>query len=167
MNPVLLAKAKKLSLILVLGFIGLFGFRLWYGYNSNPETLGGSTQAFSSISEQKRNYASKEHKMNPTANPNTPAATSIKVDQKYEKIAEINTKSSAFESEETETKKYIEQYESLVQFEQKSGNTGNRKLLLLIGVPPQNFDSLYTQLSKIGTVLAKQITKKKRHYLQI
>ncbi len=54
----------------------------------------------------------------------------------------------------------IKKYDALIQFEQKSGNKGYRRLNLVIGVPPKNFDSLYHQLVKIGRVQAKQITKK-------
>jgi len=48
----------------------------------------------------------------------------------------------------------------LIQFEQKRGNKGERRLSLLIGVPPENFDQLYKDLSAIGIVQAKEITKK-------
>ena len=36
-------------------------------------------------------------------------------------------------------------------------NLQNQKLNLVIGVPPQHFDSLYSGLIKIGKVQAKQI----------
>jgi len=113
-------------------------------------------QFLESISNLRKNYASKEYKIKPTgANQSL-----VSVDQKYEKVAEINTKSAKFEEEEKLTRKRIERYNALIQFEQKNGNKGNRKLHLLIGVPPENFDSLYTQLIRIGKIEGKQITKK-------
>ncbi len=54
----------------------------------------------------------------------------------------------------------IKSNNALIQFEQKNGNVGSRKLHLLIGVPPEKFDFLYEQLIKIGEVQSKQITKK-------
>jgi len=47
----------------------------------------------------------------------------------------------------------------LIQFEQKSGNIGYRKLNLVIGVPPENFDAIYNQLITIGNVQAKTNNK--------
>ena len=149
-------RLKKSILILLLGFVLLFIFRLGYGYT---KTIGGDssqTVFFESINNSKRNYASKKYKgksraVNPTA---------ITVDQKYEKIAEVNTRSAKFEKDEDLLRESIKQNNALIQFEQKNGNKGHQKLHLLIGVPPENFDSLYNSLTKIGKVQSKQITKK-------
>ena len=70
----------------------------------------------------------------------------MKVDQKYEKVAEIKTKSSKFIEEEKLARSKITALNALIQFEQKSVNKGHRQLNLLIGVPPENFDTLYNQL---------------------
>ena len=81
------------------------------------------------------------------------------VDQKYEKIADVSSKSTAFEKEEALARKQIEANNALIQFEQKNGNAGNRSLHLVVGVPPARFDTLYARLIKIGYVQSKQITK--------
>ena len=156
MKATLKKKLKKRIIWLVLIFLGLFIFRLIYGYTKTFEDSPNQTQFFENISSSKKNYASKKYKVRS----NTVGQASIKVDQKYEKIAEIKTKTSTFEQEEKLTRNKIKKFNSLIQFEQKSGNKGHRKLNLLIGVPPENFDSLYIQLIKIGKVQAKQITKK-------
>ena len=149
-------RLKKIIFWLLIIFLILFIFRLIYGYTKTFDNTPNQTQFFESISNTKRNYASKEYKVKS----NTTNQSSVKVDQKYEKIAEINTKSSEFDKEEKQSRKEINKFNALIQFEQKSGNKGYRKLNLVIGVPPENFDSLYNQLIKIGTVQAKQITKK-------
>jgi len=145
---------------LIIGLLGLFVvlflFRLGYGYTKTFDNIPTQTQFFDNVSNSKRNYASKSYKTK-SAVTNQP---STNVDQKYEKIAEIKTKSSNFEEEEQTSRKTIEQLDALIQFEQKSGNKGYRKLNLVIGVPPNNFDALYNQLITVGTVQAKQITKK-------
>lgn len=146
------SKLKKIILFLSLGFIILFFFRLMYGYTSTPDDHSNENVFFESIGDMKRNYASKEYKGRSDA--------AVKVDQKYEKIAEINTKSTQFDQEEIQARRQIERYQALIQFEQKIGNKGYRKLNLLVGVPPENFDSLYNSLIIIGNVQAKQITKK-------
>lgn len=142
---------------LSLIFTILFVFRLIYGYTKNIDESPDQSDFFESIANIKRNYASKEYKVK--SNTNSQGGP-LKVDQKYEKIAEIKTKSSKFEEEEKNTRSKIEKYNAIIQFEQKSGNNGYRNLNLVIGVPPENFDSLYAELIGIGKVQAKQITKK-------
>lgn len=149
-------KLKKTILKLVLLFLILFVFRLLYGYTKTFDTTPNQTQFFDNISNSKRNYASKKYKVKS----NGVSQATVKVDQKYEKIAEVKTKSSDFEEEEKSSRKTIEKLNALIQFEQKSGNKGYRKLNLVIGVPPENFDALYDELIKIGKIQAKQITKK-------
>ena len=147
---------KKLIFWLIIIFALLFVFRLMYGYTITVDNSPSDTRFFEDSNNSKSNYASKEYSMKG----GNQTQASIKVDQKYEKIAEIKTKSTKFEAEEKSSRTEIEKYNALIQFEQKSGNKGHRKLNLVIGVPPENFDSLYSQLIKIGNVQAKQITKK-------
>jgi len=149
-------RLKKLILWLILIFVILFIFRLIFGYTKTFDNTPAQTQFFDNISNSKRNYASKKYKVES----NTPNQSATNVDQKYEKIAEINTKSSNFEAEEESTRTTIQNLDALIQFEQKSGNKGYRKLNFVIGVPPHNFDALYNTLITIGNVQAKQITKK-------
>lgn len=156
MAPAFKKRFKKLIVWLILLFLVLFTFRLIYGYTKKIEVTTSEVQFFESISNATRNFATKKYKTSTTStNQNT-----VKVDQKYEKVAEIKTKSSEFEKEEKLARSVTEKLNALIQFEQKSGNKGFRKLNLVIGVPPENFDSLYHQLIKIGKVQAKQITKK-------
>lgn len=157
MNTELKRKTKKISLWLSISFVILFIFRLAYGYSLKIEEIEtpmiDSFESLSNIPLSNRNYASKKHIVK---NNNA----TVKVDQKYEKIADIKTLSTAFESEEKNTRKKIKDFSALIQFEQKSGNNGYRSLNLVIGVPPENFDSLYQHLTKIGKVSSKLITKK-------
>jgi len=149
-------RLKKLIFWLIVIFIALFIFRLIYGYTKTFDETPNQTQFFENISNSKRNYATKQYEVKSS----TTNQSAIKVDQKYEKIAEIKTKSSNFEKEEKTSRETIKNLDALIQFEQKSGNKGYRKLNLAIGVPPENFDALYNQLITIGKVQAKQITKK-------
>jgi hypothetical protein len=100
----------------------------------------------------RKNYASKKYSLNVGVSP-------MSVDQKYEKIADINTLSNKFNKEEKLIRAQIKDFDGLIQFENKSGNKGNRKLNLVIGIPPDNFDSIYNSLIKIGKIQSKQITK--------
>ena len=151
-------RLKKGIIYLILLFIVLFIFRIFYGYSeySNYD-IGESNLFFQEISSSRVNYASKKYKIN--TNSNTSQGI-VNVDQKYEKIATVNTKSYEFEKEQKLLNDEIKQQEAIIQFEQNSGNKGNRKLQLLIGVQPEKFDSLYASLSRIGKVISKEITKK-------
>ncbi len=146
----------KLVFILLSGFLVFFIFRLMYGYTKTTDDNPSQTQFFQSISNIKKNYASKKYEVKSKSTTLSP----VKVDQKYEKVAVVSTKSTEFDKEEKQARGEVDKYEGLIQFEQKSGNKGYRKLNLLIGVPPENFDALYENLIKIGKIQAKQITKK-------
>ncbi len=156
MSPDFKKRLKKAIWWLLALFMVLFVFRFIYGYTKQIDDSPNQTQFFDSISNTRRNYASKKYEVQSNAG----SQSAVHVDQKYEKIAEIKTKSSEFEEEEKLARARTENLNALIQFEQKSGNKGYRKLDLVIGVPPENFDSLYQQLIKIGKVQAKQITKK-------
>jgi len=148
-------KLRKPIALLTIGFVILFLFRLAYGYETVADVLPSPPPLLQSETalEVRKNYASKKYQINTGAN-------AVRMDQKYEKIADIQTLSTQFDEEEELIRKQVEQYDALVQFENKNGNNGYRNLNMVIGVPPENFDAIYTQLIKIGKVQAKQITKK-------
>jgi len=149
-------KLRSIIFWLFIVFLLLFLFRIAYGYTkTNASAFGYTTPFFDNITNVRKNYASKEYKVN-----NVGAQAAVKIDQKYEKIAEIRTKSSEFEKEELSARETIKKYNALIQFEQKSGNKGFRKINLVIGVPPENFDAIYEDLIQVGKIQAKQITKK-------
>jgi len=154
MKPLIKKEFKKTATILLSLFVVLFVFRLIYGYQTVSEpTISNVLHDVAEFSiSARKNYASKKYKLNSGISP-------ISVDQKYEKIADINTVSTQFDKEEKEIRAQVKDYEGLIQFENKSGNKGHRKLNLVIGIPPENFDSIYHSLIKIGKIQSKQITK--------
>ncbi|MFS4493369.1 DUF4349 domain-containing protein [Maribacter sp. 2308TA10-17] len=145
---------KKTLAILLLLFVALFIFRLIYGYQTvNEPTLSNVLSEMVDMSyEVRKNYASKKYQLNSGLTP-------INVDQKYEKIADINTLTTKFDIEEKQIRAQVKDFEGLIQFENKSGNKGNRRLNLVIGIPPDNFDSIYNSLIEVGKIQSKQITK--------
>ena len=148
-------RIRKLLLVFLAVFTIMFIFRIVYGYVAKPTNRGNQTSFFESFDSYTRNYASKKIQSKHQAN-----STSSHIDQKYEKVADINSKSSEFEKEEKSIREKIKGSNALIQFEQKRGNKGNRKLQLQIGVPPNNFEVLYNELIKIGEIQSKEITKK-------
>lgn len=157
MNSRVKKQAKRIILLLILGFILLFGFRLYYGYTLKTTSYSPNPTYISDFgSTMRQNIATKKYKSSISAA--IPTATAV--DQKYEKIADIRTYSSRFEEEEKKARQAIKNLEALIQYEMKNGNQGQRNLQLIIGVPPDNFDTLYSQLSTLGKIESKQITKK-------
>ncbi len=147
-------RSRRIISSFLLLFIVLFVFRFIYGYTKKIEETPNVQQQFFEVSRSvKKNYATKKYESARTNH------TFVKVDQKYEKIAEVKAKSYRFEEEEIQIRNQIKQHSALIQFERKSGNKGARNLNLVIGVPPENFDALYNNLTKIGKIQAKQITK--------
>ena len=146
---------KKLLIGLTIGFMVLFAYRLSTANEESftPVAIFHQTEISESIIEVRKNYATQKHKVASGQSP-------IRIDQKYEKIADITSVTTKFDLEENLIRKQIKNYNGLIQFENKNGNEGYRNLSLIVGVPPENFDSIYHQLIKIGTVQAKQITKK-------
>jgi len=155
MKPTFKKRFKKLIGALAIGFILLFLFRLAYGYQTVADSIPSPPIFLQSETPQevRKNYASKKYKA-------SAGQAAVRMDQKYEKIADIQTVSTDFDQEERRIRKQVENYKALIQFENKNGNAGYRNLNLIIGVPPENFDSIYHELIKIGKVQAKQITKK-------
>ncbi len=149
-------RLKKLIFWLIAIFVVLFIFRLLYGYTKPVKNYSYEAKSFDAGFSPQKNYATKRYQVKSTV----PNQSAIDVEQKYEKIADVQTSSSDFEKEEKASKDMIKKYEALIQFEQKSGNEGARALNLIIGVPPENFENLYNELIKIGHTQTKHITKK-------
>lgn len=155
MIPNFKKRVRNIIIFLIALFLIMFSCRLWYGYTLKLGDSNRQSQVFD-VSSLRKNYASKKYKVKST----NATQSAVQVDQKYEKIAEINTKSSEFEKEEKLLRQEVKDQKGLIQFEKKGGNEGYRKLNMLIGVPPENFDILYQNLIKIGKVQTKSIIKK-------
>lgn len=153
-------KFRKSILILSLGFLGLFIFRTIYTYTTDSPDIHLPNQMMDNMValeyplelDSRKNYASIKYQ--------GPNPSSSNLDQKYEKIANINAVSGEFENEESKVRDEIQKLNALIQYENKTGNEGYRRLELVIGVPPKNFDRLFQNLTKIGKIQSKEITKK-------
>jgi len=118
-------RLKKVVALLLILFVAMFVFRLIYGYQiyNEPIITNIYDQVVDISSNIRKNYASKKYEMNS-------GVTAVSVDQKYEKIADINTLSTKFDAEEKQIRAQIKDYEGLIQFENKSGNDGQVILMM-------------------------------------
>ena len=53
----------------------------------------------------------------------------------------------------------IKKFNAIIQYEESSGQKGSRELQLLVGIPPEKFDTFYVDLLAIGIVKSKEIIK--------
>ncbi|NOQ74626.1 MAG: DUF4349 domain-containing protein [Crocinitomix sp.] len=171
MSRLLSKKAKRIYFILFIVFALLFVFRIGYGYTLDVDSVIEDEIYFDSFSsDNKKNYASDGYKSGKfDMDMDQGLTASSGVDQKYEKIAEVNTSSKQFDEDETYVRNKVESNFGIVQYERKTGNDDHRKLQLQIGVPPANFDTLYNILIKIGKTHSKEIIKndKTNDYLEL
>lgn len=158
----------KLSKWFGLLFVVLFIFRLTFGYLSNDTVNTGyyGNDFFSSLDNVRKNYASEK---GGKISENVEQQASMASNQKFEKTATVKSKSSEFEKDDNLIKEKTKLFNAIIQYEQKLGQKGNREVHLLIGVNPAKFDDFYSEIKKIGTVKATEITKvdKTNEYKQL
>ena len=148
-------------------FVLLFIIRLIYGYTITDISTGNdySDDFFNSIDNVRKNYASEKIKMQGDIQ----LQSNVVSNQKFEKTANIRTKSSEFEKDEKLIKTKIRNFNAIIQYEQNLGQKGNRQMHLMIGVNPLLFDSFYVEFQKIGVLKAIEVTKvdKTNEYKQL
>lgn len=150
-------------------FIGLFVFRLIYGYTL-PDSIeiGAYDNDFFSGIELRKNYASEKAKGWGKA-PADGGFQGVATESKYEKTATTRSRSNAFEHDQSRLQERIKGYDGVIQYEHRAGNPGDRQLHLLIGVDPEKFDSFYVAVQSIGRIRSTEVTKvdKTNEYRQL
>jgi len=176
MNRIFTKKFRNIVLILIGLFILMFCFRLGYGYTMKVEEVQKEEVNFDNFESTKNNYATDKYsndvkweKDGSSTDYSAAPQSALVVDQKYEKIAEVKSETYEFDKEEKNVRDQITKANGLIQYERKYGNKGKRQLQLQIGVPPENFDSLYSILISIGITHSKEIIKndKTNDYLEL
>jgi uncharacterized protein DUF4349 len=159
-------RMKKGLFYVAVGFVAMFGARLVYGYLSPPEqtALSDETLGRAAISDAlilteggrsfKGNYASEKLKVQ-----RAELAEPLSVDQKYEKVASVVSKTNAFDEDEKNVRELTKKHNALIQFEQSTGLSGSRRVELTIGVPPDRFDPMVAELHRIGELSSIRIDK--------
>jgi hypothetical protein len=163
-------KVGRVVLITLAGLLLLFVFRFVYGYTTGMSEVREEyfSDFFANLESVKHNYASDKYRYkesrsySPSSNSSVataPADREINVEQKYEKTATIQSRSSKFEEDEKNLRNKIKHYNAIIQYEENSGKKGDRELHLLIGIPPEKFDTFYVDALTIGKIKTKEITK--------
>jgi hypothetical protein len=144
-----------------IGFAVLFTLRLIYGYVYYPDSQPGQQMIQSQAAPWSArlaisNYASKKMAFKTSQK----ARRTTTVDQKYEKIGTLSSKTREFESDEKALKGLVKKYDMLTQFEQRFGLKGKRVLRTAFGVLPERFDKAIADIKTIGKLVSIQIIKK-------
>ncbi|MCE3229415.1 MAG: hypothetical protein K0S32_3966 [Bacteroidetes bacterium] len=153
----------KTAFYFFIGFAVFFVFRLAYSF-SDKTYRDDEDSVFDAFDEgfiSRKNYASDSYKFKSEKFAGTAQASSgeMSVNQKYEKIANLAAKSEKYDDTEKNIRTQIKNFNCVIQFEQKTGNKGNRNLSLMLGVKPEMFDSLYNKLRGFGNIKRAEITK--------
>jgi hypothetical protein len=163
MNTSFKKRIIRVLLVLSFGFVLLFAFRFIYGYTASARTIEAEyiSGFFDNLGQVKKNYASDRYQFQKSSGGDAVPSNQqqIDVDQKYEKTATVKSKTQKFDEEEKDLRAKIKNENAIIQYEHNAGKKGSRELHLLIGVPPQKFDSFYVELIKIGTITSKEVIK--------
>lgn len=153
-------KKKLVKGLIVCGivFAALFFVRATYelltgnrfGNGGDYKTQQGISQSITydvNKGELKRNYASKRISQGKAVLPDSGQS-----EQKYEKVASIDSSSKDFEKDSVSLRTAISNFNAVVQYEYRSGLKGYRYWSFSIGVVPDKFDAFIDTLKKIGDV---------------
>lgn len=153
-------------------FVSLLGLRITYGYLSHPATpphdgygvLGGG----GGFALETRNYASSKRAAKGSKGGSGDVIGGGR-DQKYEKIARLQTRSDDFPADEQALRGTIGAHGGLIQHEARSGLGADRQLQLAVGVAPTSFDTFLADARAIGVVrsLTVQKTDKTNDYREL
>jgi len=149
-------KKKNIIIFYASVFVLMFVLRFIYGYAKYSDSSYTVFSDNDAVMDSVRNYASDKIKVTKEG---LPQGSPSSIDQKYEKIANVNSVSSKFEQDEKKVRDSIKNYNAVIQLEQKNGNPGKRELNLIIGVQPDKFETLYDEILKIGNITFRKITK--------
>ncbi|TND09040.1 MAG: hypothetical protein FD123_1443 [Bacteroidetes bacterium] len=167
-NPTFRRRVFRVSLWLMTGYLLLFGFRLLYSYSSKSRETESSyiSSFFDDFTPSRKNYASEKTyrgKTETTTTAKDDAGGSVQHSSspgiKYEKTATIKSRSAKFTEDEQRLRSDVTRFRGIIQYEENTGQAGDRELHLMIGVPPEKFDSCYQALKKNGRVRTADITK--------
>jgi len=156
---------KLLFLALIALYLVLFAGRAVFEFTREA----GSDYYYSYWPELSsiRNYASAKLTWETVLTPANIGAPVI--DQKYERAANIASKTSDFDADLKCLNNLLDEYNAIVQMENNRGLAGNRQIDLVIGVRPESFDAIQAKISLIGRITSTTITKTDRtnEYLQM
>lgn len=173
MKSSILKRTWRIGRWFVAGFVLLFAFRFVYGYLS-PASVNASQRGsyFDGLTNLRKNYASEKGGKGVAQMSVVDVAPDGGIpsnSQKYEKTAEVTSRSAGFEQDDKTIRSKTAAFKGVIQYENAFGLKGARELHLLIGIVPEAFDSFYTEIRKIGEIRSMSVVKedKTNEYRQL
>ena len=153
---------KRVILGLIILYLIILFARAIYDLNtySDAEAANNYNVYFSAEKEIRsvNNYASE------TMVYNTEGAAVSSLDQKYERIADIVSRTVNYDADMDRFNVILTEYGAVIQMENRRGLTGGRRADLTVGVRPDAFDAMQDAVSQIGVVVSSSITKTDKTY---
>lgn len=153
-------RLRKTFFRLVLLFLLMFIFRLIYGFISHPNNQVINQNDFSNQYVNNSGYSNIASAKYKIKRGNSSAPEVISVDQKYEKTANLACQTNDFDKDEKQIRSTIEEENAIIQFQQKSGQAGNQKLFMQIGVQPDRFDAFIEKIKSKQNLVDFNVSKK-------
>jgi len=151
---------KRIIIVLLAVYAAIFAVRVTYEFLTFREGYFGNI-SYSNImdigSNSVRNYASEKMVYY------TDGAQSV-LDQKYERIANITSKTAKYDEDYEQFGALLEEYNAVLQTENRRGLRGERRAELVIGVRPESFDDMEAALLAIGKITSSNTTKIDKTY---
>lgn len=158
----------KVAFWFISGFFVLFISSIVYHvyFDNSDERYSSYGGYFTHIENLTKNYASDQAK---SFKLSTEKLSIPSINQVYEKIASVSSKTSQFDQDTKALRHKIGAYNGIIQYEKLTGEIGDQEVHLVIGVKPNLFDKFYNDILKIGKVEQKEIvrTDKTSEYEQI
>ena len=154
---------KRILIVFALLFVLLFTARSVYNFNNvQDSSIGAAVNNAYYVNDMGgvssiKNYASERVEFS-SAN-----AVSV-IDQKYERVANIVSKTVNYDSDLSRFQQSLEANKAVVQMENSRGLPGSRRVDLVVGVRPDNFDQMREEVLKIGRIISSSSTKVDKTY---
>jgi hypothetical protein len=159
-------RSMRVLLIAAIAFFSLFAARFAYEFNRSGTVVGafsgvplGANEVnqtdSGSFSIARKNYASAKIVV-------PQAASAQTVEQKYERISSIDTRSSAWDADLKTLDATIAAVNGVVQRENAYGLSSARVLSLSLGVVPDVFDEAVERFKSIGDLVSINTVKRDR-----
>ena len=157
-------RVKRVFLGLVILYLAIFVARAAYdiatftetgideNYNIYYPVERAELKSFSNIASEKLAYNA------------TDGAAAGVLEQKYERIANIVTKTVNYDADMERFNSILVDHNAVIQMENRRGLAGGRRVDLTIGVRPGEFDAMEAAISQIGTLISSSTTTTDKTY---
>jgi len=165
----LLKSTKRTLIILIVLFFVIFGARAIYDFvvSDDIDIIDSHNTFYLSEKEggSVKNYATLRMEYAAPVDADSAAV----LDQKYERIATIASKTLNYDADHTLLDESMQRNKAIVQMEDSTGLEGGRRVSLVIGVRPENFDQMRDELLEIGHITSSTTRKvdKTQEYRQM